>query len=338
MPRFGPDISHHQKTVNLTRAKPHVDFVFLKATDGIVIDGAMFVDQTFKPRWQQLAELGIPRGAYHYARPNSSPATQAAHFISVVRQNEFRSGDATILDMEDVKASKGMSASDLRAWVKRWVADVRQALDLREVIFYTGIPYWTGRMGDPPRLPTGCIGMVARYHKRGPYVRPLRRPAAWPDPPAIWQFTDGTNGRVTNIPGIGKVDCSEMTETAFDAVFGHEEDDFMALFKNVNEFKAAVRAVVKDEVKDEVDRIYKALARGEIDGQVVATSTHFQDSNRGLSRHIHDEVDRIYRALARGEVDGQVVATSTHFQDSNRHLAKLLEDIAARLPESTPRP
>src|SRR5215211_9234679 len=95
MPRFGPDISHHQKTVNLTRAKPHVDFVFLKATDGIVIDGAMFVDQTFKPRWQQLAELGIPRGAYHYARPNSSPATQAAHFISVVRQNEFRSGDAT---------------------------------------------------------------------------------------------------------------------------------------------------------------------------------------------------------------------------------------------------
>jgi hypothetical protein len=117
-----------------------------------------------------------------------------------------------------------------------------------------------------------------------------------------------------------------------------EEDDFMALFKNVNEFKAAVRAVVKDEVKDEVDRIYKALARGEIDGQVVATSTHFQDSNRGLSRHIHDEVDRIYRALARGEVDGQVVATSTHFQDSNRHLANLLEDIAARLPTSTPNP
>jgi hypothetical protein len=117
-----------------------------------------------------------------------------------------------------------------------------------------------------------------------------------------------------------------------------EEDDFMALFKNVGEFKAAVRAVVKDEVKDEVDRIYKALARGEIDGQMVTTSTHFQDSNRGLSRHIHDEVDRIYRALARGEIDGQMVTSSTHFQDSNRHLANLLKEIADRLPQSSPNP
>jgi hypothetical protein len=115
-----------------------------------------------------------------------------------------------------------------------------------------------------------------------------------------------------------------------------EEDDFMALFKNVGEFQAAVRAVVKDEVRDEVDRIYRALARGEIDGQMVTTSTHFQDSNRGLSRHIHDEVDRIYRALARGEIDGQMVTTSTHFQDSNRHLANLLKEIADRLPASTP--
>jgi hypothetical protein len=238
--------------------------------------------------------------AFQYARPNTSPTTQAAHFISVVRQNGFRPGDVAILDMEDVKASKGMSASDLRAWVKHWVADVRQALDLREVVFYTGIPYWTGRMGDPPRLPTGCIGMVARYHKRGPYVRPLRRPAAWPDPPAIWQFTDGKHGRVRNIPGIGKVDCSEMTETAFNAVFGREEDDFMALFNNVNEFKAAVRAVVQDEVKEEIGKIYKALARGEINGHI-------------------DE-------------------TSTHFQDSNRHLAKLLKQIADRLPASTPTP
>jgi hypothetical protein len=31
-----------------------------------------------------------------------------------------------------------------------------------------------------------------------------------------------------------------------------EEDDFMALFKNVGEFKAAIRGVVKDEVSPRV--------------------------------------------------------------------------------------
>jgi hypothetical protein len=58
-----------------------------------------------------------------------------------------------------------------------------------------------------------------------------------------------------------------------------EEDDFMALFDNVNEFKAAVRAVVKDELRD----TYAALARGEIDGTINPTSQHFKDSHRHLA-------------------------------------------------------
>jgi hypothetical protein len=300
MPRFGPDISHHQDRVDLARAKPHLDFVFLKATDGVKTGSTMFVDDTFGSRWQRLADLGIPRGAYHYAIPNTSAAAQAAHFVSVVRQNGFGPGDAAMLDMEDIKASRGIQASDLRAWVRRWVADVRQALQLREVVFYTSIPYWTRQMGDPARLPTGCIGMVARYNKLGPYVRPLRRPAAWPEPPAIWQFTDGKSGRVRNIPGIGKVDCSEMTEAAFDGLFGGEDD--MALFDNVNEFKAAVRAAVRDEVrpivKDEVGKVFKALARGEINGQIDPNSQHFKDSHRGLADQLGAILERLPETTA----------------------------------------
>jgi GH25 family lysozyme M1 (1,4-beta-N-acetylmuramidase) len=335
MPRIGPDISHFQEKVDLARAKPHIDFVFLKATDGKKKRGAMFVDRTFASRWRQLADLGIPRGAYHYARPNTSPEAQAAHFIAVVQEGGFRAGDVAILDMEDRSASKGLSPSALRKWVDRWVAEVRRALPVQDVVLYTGIPYWTDRMGDPPRLPAGCIGMIARYNQRGPYVSPPGRPRAWPDPPAIWQFTDGKKGRVTHIPGLGKVDTSEMTEPAFDGLF--EEDDFTGLFDNVNQFKAAVRAVVKDEVgkavQDELNDFYALLARG---GDPVPgpTDQHFKDSHGGLSKQITD----IYKLLARGEADGEINPTGTQFRDSNRHLAKLLEDIAARLPESTPRP
>jgi GH25 family lysozyme M1 (1,4-beta-N-acetylmuramidase) len=171
--------------VDLARAKPHVDFVFLKATDGKKKGGAMFVDRTFAPRWRRLADLAIPRGAYHYAKPNTSPADQAAHFIAVVQASGFQAGDVAILDMEDRRASKGLSPSALRKWVDRWVAEIRRILPIRDVVFYTGIPYWTGRMGDAPRLPAGCIGMIARYNRRGPYVRPPGRPQAWLDPPAI---------------------------------------------------------------------------------------------------------------------------------------------------------
>jgi hypothetical protein len=40
--------------------------------------------------------------------------------------------------------------------------------------------------------------------------------------------------------------------------------------------------------------------------------------------------------VRRGEIDGQMVTASTHFQDSNRHLANLLKEISDRLPQSTP--
>jgi acetyl-CoA carboxylase carboxyltransferase component len=46
----------------------------------------------------------------------------------------------------------------------------------------------------------------------------------------------------------------------------------------VNEFKAAVRAVVKDQLHD----TYAALARGEID-DIDPTSQHFKDSHRHLA-------------------------------------------------------
>jgi hypothetical protein len=96
-----------------------------------------------------------------------------------------------------------------------------------------------------------------------------------------------------------------------------EEDDFTGLFDNVNEFKAAVRAVVKDEVdkavQGELKDFFVLLARG---GDPVPgpDDQHFKDSHRGLDTRLDD----IYRLLARGELDGEINPTGTHFRDSNR--------------------
>jgi GH25 family lysozyme M1 (1,4-beta-N-acetylmuramidase) len=228
MPRFGPDISHHQKekNVDLAKAKPHVDFVFLKATEGTT-----FVDETFKTRWQKLAQLGIPRGAYHFARPGDASA-QAAHFVKVVKtQNGFRAGDVAIIDVENTTKEPhlwdGTTPTALRAFIDRFVKDVRQDLPVQTVVLYTGIPFWNKNFGHPPKLPANCVGWLSRYRKEGPYGGDFPRPAAWPDPPDIWQFTDGIPGegkpKPRDIPGIGTVDTSEMTEACFQRLF--EGDD-----------------------------------------------------------------------------------------------------------------
>jgi hypothetical protein len=219
MPRIGSDISHHQKSVDLTRAKPHVAFVFLKATEGTTV-----VDETFKARWQKLAQLGIPRGAYHFARPGDASA-QAAHFVKVVKtQNGFRAGDVAIIDVENTKKEPhlwdGTTPTALRAFIDRFVKAVRQDLPVQNVVLYTGIPFWNKNFGHPPKLPANCIGWLSRYRKAGPYGGNFPRPVAWPNPPDIWQFTDGKAGNTRDIPGIGKVDCNQMTEACFQRLFG----------------------------------------------------------------------------------------------------------------------
>jgi GH25 family lysozyme M1 (1,4-beta-N-acetylmuramidase) len=224
MPRFGPDISHHQeeKNVDLARAKPHVDFVFLKATEGTTV-----VDETFKTRWQKLTQLGIPRGAYHFARPGDASA-QAAHFVKVVKtQNGFRAGDVAIIDVENPNKEPhlwdGTTPTALRAFVDRFVKDVRQGLQVETVVLYTGLPFWNKNFGHPPKLPANCVGWLSRYRAAGPYGGNFPRPAAWPDPPDIWQFTDGVEGegkpKPRDIPGIGTVDTSEMTVACFQRLF-----------------------------------------------------------------------------------------------------------------------
>jgi GH25 family lysozyme M1 (1,4-beta-N-acetylmuramidase) len=211
--RVGVDISHWQ-SVNLDPARGHVDFVIVKATES-----SGFVDATFRARWQRLRALGIPRAAYHFAHAGGAVRAQLDHFLSVVRAAGWHEGDSFALDLE---TADGVSAAGLTSWADAWVNAAQAALG-NPGMFYSYIPFITGTMGNPGHVPGGARAWVARYRTDSAYAPPLGRPRGWPNPPDVWQCSNGEVGCVTSVPGIGRVDYNRMTEAAFAALFKGED-------------------------------------------------------------------------------------------------------------------
>ncbi|HEU4396784.1 MAG TPA: N-acetylmuramoyl-L-alanine amidase [Actinomycetota bacterium] len=148
-------------------------------------------------------------------------------------------------------------------------------------------------------------------------------------PNSVYLITDRCLPTHNTCPGR-PVRVRQWRQTLLPAFLHPEEDDFMALFDNVDEFKAAVRAVVRDEVH----QAYEALARGEINNRIDPTSQHFQDSHRGLYR----QMQSVYEALARGEINDRIDPTSQHYKDSHRALYELLVAVAAATGAQPPQP
>lgn len=95
------DISHYQPTVDLDAyRRAGYDRIVMKATQG-----RTGVDPTFAARWRRAGELGLARGAYHFAESNDDGAADFDHFLSTVNAaGGFGPRDVPILDSEDTAA------------------------------------------------------------------------------------------------------------------------------------------------------------------------------------------------------------------------------------------
>ena len=77
---FGVDVSSYQGTVDWSAlAEQGVDFAFIKATEGSLLQ-----DKQFSANWAGAAEAGVRTGAYHFLSYDSPGETQADNFISAV--------------------------------------------------------------------------------------------------------------------------------------------------------------------------------------------------------------------------------------------------------------
>ena len=180
----GIDISHHQHSIdwqqlrNAMIQRCPVRFVMIKATEG-----SSHVDPLFRANFNDAAEYGFIRGAYHFWSNRSSARDQAAFFL---RQVHLQPGDLPpVLDVEHKPDS--LSIEDFQREILTWLHIVEDKYHVKPII-YTYYKFKTAYLGTPvfDQYPY----WIAHY-----YVKQLDYHGPW----KFWQHTDA--GRLPGIKG-----------------------------------------------------------------------------------------------------------------------------------------
>ena len=141
----GIDVSHHNNAIDWQAVKAAgFSFAYIKATEGV--DS---LDSRFAEHWQNTANVGLPRGAYHFYVTEDDPNEQADFFLSTVPADD--PGD--LIPVVDVEIIGRGTASG-------WVDDLQIFLDRVEARFgtkpmiYTSPNFWNAHVdadfGDYP--------------------------------------------------------------------------------------------------------------------------------------------------------------------------------------------
>jgi GH25 family lysozyme M1 (1,4-beta-N-acetylmuramidase) len=182
----GVDVSHWQGTIAWSQVEnAGVQFAFMKATEG-----TNYTDTMLTRNWAATEQVGIYRGAYHFARPSvgSAPA-QARYFVSKVGSFKQPGVLPPVLDLE---ATGGLGPSALRTWVSTWLTTVED-LTGRTPILYFSPSFWESNMGNSAAF-TRYPLWVAHYTT----ASAPRVPGGW----STWTFWQRTSsGRVSGISG-----------------------------------------------------------------------------------------------------------------------------------------
>lgn len=123
----GADISDNNGQINWPVFKNNLNFVIMKATEG---NG--YIDKLFGYNLAQARALSVPRGIYHFARPDlgNTPEAEAQFFINIVKGQQLLVGESLYLDYEKPIAKNNVG------WALRWLQIVEEQLGIKP-LFYT---------------------------------------------------------------------------------------------------------------------------------------------------------------------------------------------------------
>lgn len=231
---FGIDVSHHnidgcRCTIDWAEIAGHkVQFVYIKATQGIGYRDPTFVDTAIAARDQ--GKLAV--GAYHFLTVDD-PQTQVDNFVA----QTAKAGELALMPSLDLEWDLGpmrdncpsdavitikrgqqiikrcdkwstLSSSAIRQKASDWINAVTAATG-RPVSLYTNAAWWNARVGkavSPSEIGASVI-WIADYSKKGLATEVPRTPAdsTW----AAWQFTD--SAKIHSGDALLSLDASIMS-------------------------------------------------------------------------------------------------------------------------------
>ena len=196
----GIDVSKYQQRIAWDEVKAmqvkevRIDFVFIKATEGI---GK--TDIHFFRNWKKSKQAGLTRGAYHYFLPTKDGRAQAENFIHTV---DLDSGD--LPPVVDIEQTYGVSITALKDELKEWLTVVENYYRVKPII-YTNVDFYKHCLGK--EFDSYPLWAAHYFEKKAP-----RLTRNW----LFWQHSE--EGRVNGI--LSQVDFN---------VFSGDSTDFRNL-------------------------------------------------------------------------------------------------------------
>lgn len=146
----GVDVSVYQSE---TYSIAGLDFVFVKATEGLTYTNPRLAAQTKRAR-----DAGLVVGFYHYPHMANDPVAEADYFL---KKAPVQAGDVIVFDWEGYDtANKGVTKSRQVAYRDAWLAYVKGRMPTHRVGMYCNTDYWlnvdsSGNCGDFLWIATG---------------------------------------------------------------------------------------------------------------------------------------------------------------------------------------
>jgi len=175
----GIDVSHDQGNIDWSQvAKADIDFVYLKATDGIT-----YTDPRFHSYMSDLLDKELLYGTYHFFEAEDDPEKQADNFLKQISSYPLR-----LSPMVDVEVTKDQDPQEIKTRLQSFLNKVHTATGCKPVI-YSYSSFWQHNIGTEFNQ---YVFWLADYAKK-------INPPKGVDNLTIWQYSD--KGRIEGISG-----------------------------------------------------------------------------------------------------------------------------------------
>ena len=178
----GMDVSSYQGNVAWSTAWNNgARFAYVKATEGTTYTNPYFAQQ-----YNGSYNVGMIRGAYHFAHPNSSSGTTQADYF--VNNGGGWSGDGKTLppalDIEYNPSGAtcyGLTQSSMISWIRAFSNEVHLRTNKYPMIYST-LDWWTTCTGNTSAFAATNPFWIAKYSSTPP--TPPAGTATW----TMWQY------------------------------------------------------------------------------------------------------------------------------------------------------